>query len=233
MSRPRKKRSIVYMVSIGAHLVAGVALALIPQDKLREVVAIAFADAPKPKPAAPKMEAPPRTNPPARAARQQLGARVAPAAVASDGPAESGTSGFTSLGISLDASSLDGVAVPLTSAVVTAPVLASVSRPQPRLLVARKRECEEPIVKARPERLVRPAYTPDARSAQVEGRVRLELTVDEYGVVTDARILSGLGHGLDEQALQAARRMSFKPASRCGKAVSAPFVLSMRFVLGT
>ena len=45
-------------------------------------------------------------------------------------------------------------------------------------------------------------------------------------------LVSGLGHGTDESALAAAKRMSFSPATRCGKAVPSSFVISVRFALG-
>ncbi len=235
MSRPRKKRSLVYIVSIGAHLVVGAALALIPQEKLREVVAIAFAEAPKPKPAPPRTEAPQRSNPPPRAARSFAPARSAPAApAAADAASGASPGGFTNLGLSLDSSSLDGLAVPVAAAIAPpSQQLPTVASARPRVLLTKKQECEEPLVKARPDRLARPSYTADAREAQIEGRVRLELQVDETGAVSEVRVLSGLGHGLDEQAMDAARRMTFKPATRCGKRIAAPFVLSMRFQLGS
>ena len=50
---------------------------------------------------------------------------------------------------------------------------------------------------------------------------------------SNTKIVSGLGHGTDESAIAAARRMSFSPATRCGKAVPSPsFVISVRFALG-
>ncbi|MCU0683483.1 MAG: TonB family protein [Polyangiaceae bacterium] len=61
--------------------------------------------------------------------------------------------------------------------------------------------------------------------------MRVELSVDERGRITSARVLQGLGHGLDEAALEAARRARFEPATRCGKAVAATFVVGMRFAL--
>ncbi len=93
-------------------------------------------------------------------------------------------------------------------------------------------QCDEPMVKAKPKGFVQPQYTDDARSAGVEGRVRLRITIDAAGNVSSAVVLSGLGHGLDQAAVAAARRMKFAPATRCGKPVQSSFVISMRFVLG-
>jgi len=76
-----------------------------------------------------------------------------------------------------------------------------------------------------------PAYTDEAREAAVEGRVRVRITVDATGRVSDAQVLAPLGYGLDESALAAVREASFEPATRCGRAVSTTFVISVRFTL--
>jgi protein TonB len=92
--------------------------------------------------------------------------------------------------------------------------------------------CAEDMVKAKPQGFVKPTYTDDARAAGIEGRVRVEISIDETGHVVSAKVVSGLGHGLDESAIDAAKRLSFNPATLCGTAVKSTFVLSMRFVLG-
>lgn len=74
-----------------------------------------------------------------------------------------------------------------------------------------------------------PQYTSAAREAGIEGRVRVEITVGPSGEVQNARIISSLGHGLDEAALESARAARFDPALECGRAVSATFVVSIRF----
>jgi len=93
-------------------------------------------------------------------------------------------------------------------------------------------DCAEDLVKAKPQGFVKPTYTDDARAAGIEGRVRVEVSLDETGHVLGARVVSGLGHGLDESAIDAAKRMAFSSATRCGKSVKSTFVVSMRFVLG-
>jgi protein TonB len=79
--------------------------------------------------------------------------------------------------------------------------------------------------------ITQPAYTEDARAANIAGKVRVELTVDATGRVSSARVLEGLGHGLDEAALAAARAATFEPGTRCGKPAAATFVIAMRFAL--
>ena len=93
-------------------------------------------------------------------------------------------------------------------------------------------DCAEDVVKAKPQGFVQPTYTDDARAAGIEGRVRVKITIDASGTVTDVAVVSGLGHGLDESAIAAARRMTFSPATRCGKAVASTFIFSSRFALG-
>jgi len=93
-------------------------------------------------------------------------------------------------------------------------------------------DCQEDMVKAKQQGFVQPAYPEDARAAGIEGRVRVQITLDASGAVLGALLVSGLGHGTDESALAAAKRMSFSPATRCGKAVPSSFVISVRFALG-
>jgi len=93
-------------------------------------------------------------------------------------------------------------------------------------------DCAEDVVKAKPQGFVQPTYTDDARAAGIEGRVRVKITIDASGAITDVAVVSGLGHGLDESAIAAARRMTFSPATKCGKAVPSTFIFSSRFALG-
>lgn len=91
--------------------------------------------------------------------------------------------------------------------------------------------CDEAAKKPKPIAVPQPAYTDAARAAGISGRVRVEITVDERGRVANVRVLEGLGHGLDEAALAAARAATFEAATRCGKPVAATFTVSMRFSL--
>jgi len=93
-------------------------------------------------------------------------------------------------------------------------------------------DCQEDLVKAKPQALIQAPYSDDARAAGIEGRVRVQITIDASGAVVDTKLVSGLGHGLDEAALAAAKRMSFSPATRCGKAVQSTFMYTTRFALG-
>ena len=237
MARRKKKLSPIFVVSLGAHLGVGAALALIPQEKLREVVAIAMQELPKEeaKPEPKKAEPPPRAEPQARAhaPRAPRAAAAQPTAAASTASA---AAGFTDLGLTLGANSADGLAVAMAPASSTEPK--SVTEPVAKVIkpkvISRKADANAgPGPKPRPLGIVRPSYTEEARRARVEGRVRLELDVDDQGLVTAARVLEGLGYGLDEAALAAAKNLRFAAAQQDGRPVASRFILAMRFLLGT
>lgn len=50
----------------------------------------------------------------------------------------------------------------------------------------------------------------------VEGDVIVEITIDEHGYVTDAKLLKGLGEGIDEKILATVRNWHYRPATRDG-----------------
>ncbi|MSP25519.1 MAG: TonB family protein [Myxococcales bacterium] len=72
----------------------------------------------------------------------------------------------------------------------------------------------EGITLPEPQNHTQPAYTEAAQAANVQGSVVLRVTIDEAGKVVLAKVESGLGHGLDESALAAARQLLFSPARR-------------------
>src|SRR4030095_5186517 len=61
-----------------------------------------------------------------------------------------------------------------------------------------------------------PRYSEEARALRIQGRVSLGILVTEHGDVDAVLVLRGLGHGLDEQASEAARALKFSPATRGG-----------------
>lgn len=92
-------------------------------------------------------------------------------------------------------------------------------RPRPRLAPAapppRRRARPVPVyVKVLPRvlRVPRVAYPAAARRLQIEGTVRLEVTVGRDGRVIRVRVLKGLGYGLDQAAVRALRLARFQPA---------------------
>jgi TonB family protein len=77
----------------------------------------------------------------------------------------------------------------------------------------------------------RPAYTDEARRLQIEGEVLIEAVFSASGDVRVLRIVSGLGHGLDESAVLAARGIRFRPATRNGTPVDATATVRISFQL--
>jgi len=82
-------------------------------------------------------------------------------------------------------------------------------------------------------REVRPRYTEDARKAKIEGSVSLECVVEPDGTVGDVRIVSSLDkeHGLDDEAVKAARQWRFNPGRRDGKPARTIVALELFFHL--
>lgn len=64
-----------------------------------------------------------------------------------------------------------------------------------------------------------PEYTPEAKQMRIQGEVVLEVRFAADGTVQVIRVVHGLGHGLDEQAIHAAEQTKFKPATKGGRAI--------------
>jgi len=59
---------------------------------------------------------------------------------------------------------------------------------------------------------VTPRYTPDAMERKIQGTVVLEAVVDRDGIPAEIRVVRSLdAHGLDEEAIKAARQWRFTP----------------------
>jgi TonB family protein len=77
----------------------------------------------------------------------------------------------------------------------------------------------------------RPEYTAEGRRLKLEGDVVIDLVFLADGTVQVNRVLSGLGHGLDESATKAAQQIKFKPAKRDGQPVDFPARVRIEFRL--
>jgi TonB family protein len=66
---------------------------------------------------------------------------------------------------------------------------------------------------------VGPKFSDEARAEKFSGTVIVGLVVDTNGVPQRVRVVRGIGHGLDEEALAAVRQYRFKPAMENGKPV--------------
>jgi TonB family protein len=75
----------------------------------------------------------------------------------------------------------------------------------------------------------KPVYTEEARKRGIEGEVVLEVVFKASAQIRVVRILRGLGHGLDEAAIQAATQIRFRPAQRDGNPVDTTVILHIVF----
>lgn len=53
-------------------------------------------------------------------------------------------------------------------------------------------------------------YPKEALAQKIEGRVSVQYTIDYKGKVIEARVISGIGHGCDEEAIRIVRQLPFK-----------------------
>jgi len=77
----------------------------------------------------------------------------------------------------------------------------------------------------------KPVYTEEARGLRIEGDVVLEVTFLASAQVLVLGVVEGLGHGLDQAAIEAAKKIRFTPARRSGQAVDHTATLRVVFRL--
>ncbi len=78
------------------------------------------------------------------------------------------------------------------------------------------------------DKLVYPAL---AKEEGVQGEVKVKAFVDEYGEVTHAEVIKGIGHGCDEAAKIAVFYTKFNPGIVKGKPVNAQVIIPVEFKL--
>jgi TonB family protein len=76
-----------------------------------------------------------------------------------------------------------------------------------------------------------PVYTQEARNLRIQGEVLLEIVLEASGSVHVVRLVRGLGHGLDDNAIRAAEQIHFKPAMKDGQPADSTVVLHIIFQL--
>jgi protein TonB len=228
-------RAQLIALSLGAHAVGGLLLGSMPARKHTETIAISIASAPKPKTAA-KVERlsepePARPAAPVHAVRAK--AAPAPKAAAelpthAEAPPSS-LDAMPDFGLSLSGGGSGGVTIPSARSPIAASAPTATAKTLTRAASPRPDDCGDPPAKPKLVSRPTPAYTAEAQAASVSGKVRVEITVDEHGRVVSVRLIQGLGHGLDEAALAAARGMTFEPGVRCGKPTAATFKVGFTF----
>jgi TonB family protein len=82
-------------------------------------------------------------------------------------------------------------------------------------------------------REVKPGYTPQAMQAKIQGSVWLRCVVNEHGDISEVEVTRSLDteHGLDQSAVDAARKWKFKPGRKDGKPVAVEITLELTFTL--
>jgi TonB family protein len=76
-----------------------------------------------------------------------------------------------------------------------------------------------------------PTYTAEARAQKIEGEVLLEVVFEASGRLRVLRVVRGLGHGLDDEAVHAAEQIRFKPALKDGQPSDSTAIVHIIFQL--
>jgi protein TonB len=213
---------VVYVISFGLHVVGAILLNQLHAPPPQEIVTVQMQtiEAPeKQKPPEPEPEAPPVPKaPPRRSAAPPPPVAAPVAAAAPDFGFVMGSGGGPG-----------GIAIP------TGPVTPPPPKPTAHKVLAAppppSDSCEEALVKPKALSMPHPSYTDAGKAAGIEGKVRVELKIDAQGQVTSAKVLEGLGMGLDEAAIASLQGATFSPATKCGKATATTFVVAVRFAL--
>jgi protein TonB len=232
------------------HAVLFATIAVIPKPERAEAAAIELADIKKrkepPKPPPPPPPPPPQDKPkppppPPKAAAQAKAAMDAPKAEIPQSLMPMGEDGFADLGgVAIgNGGGGEGVAIPTVASTKAGSAgggasnapKAVMKKAVQQLAAAGPDVCTQPVVRPKRTVGVQAKYTKQAQLAEIEGKVRVEVTVDETGHVIAARLLSGLGYGLDEVALEAAKKCVFEPATLCGKPVVGTAIVTQNFEL--
>jgi TonB family protein len=78
-----------------------------------------------------------------------------------------------------------------------------------------------------------PSYTEEARRMKVEGVVLVQVTFLASGEVRVMGVVRGLGHGLDQSAVEAVRKIRFRAAKQEGRPVDSVGEVEIRFQLAS
>jgi TonB family protein len=76
-----------------------------------------------------------------------------------------------------------------------------------------------------------PVYPLEARRLRIEGEVVLSVLFGSSGNLRVLKVVQGLGHGMDQAAVEAAERIRFKPAERDGRPVDSTALVHIIFQL--
>ena len=80
---------------------------------------------------------------------------------------------------------------------------------------------------------IRPQYTDEGRKLGIQGEVLLQVRFTANGGIEILKVIQGLGHGLDEQAVLAAGKIKFKPAEHGGQPIDSEATVHIIFALAS
>jgi TonB family protein len=99
-----------------------------------------------------------------------------------------------------------------------------------------KPKAAEPTPNLLPAQIIykpHPVYTEEGRKLKIEGEVLIDVVFASSGQIHIVKVVQGLGHGLDESAIQAAQKIQFKPALKNGQPADFEAVLHITFQLAS
>ncbi len=184
----------------------------------RRAVAVASATAATPAPATPTPTATPTpaaTTTPTPAATPTTSTTVASTAPTTTRPAPPTPAPANPQDI------LAATTAPATPPPAPAPTPEPVPEPAVESGIA---PTEPEVIKA-----VTPAYPEVARKAKITGRVFVKVVVAADGSIKSAEVVRGIGGGCDEAALEAAKKMTYKPGTVNGQPVEKSITIPFTF----
>ena len=234
-----KKRTKITLAIIGGsfalHFAAWSFVGGIKAERKREIVAIALAETKKKKEEKKEKPKPPDVKPEkAKVVEHKI---KAPEPMPEQAPPPtheakaSNMNSYADLNLGPMSGGTGGGGIPIGGGGGGGPAPPAPTTTQRHVTLAETTGCAEDLVKPKLERQIQPAYTQEGRQANAEGFVQLEITLDATGHVVNVKVLRGLGFGLDEAAMTAARQWTFSPATKCGKAVPTIIKGKVRFSL--
>jgi TonB family protein len=82
-----------------------------------------------------------------------------------------------------------------------------------------------------PTNRLEPQYTKKARKKKIQGTIVLYLEVDPTGHAGNIKVTQSLEHGLDEKAVEAVGKWTFRPGMKDGKPVTVATTVEINFRL--
>jgi protein TonB len=227
-----EKLLVAGAASVGAHVVLGFLLVLLPrfETKTPQKVTVQVVEPPhelpKPEPEPPK---PPEPPPPPKTPPKVVHEAPHPAAMPqADVPKDVPPPEHAPTSDSTD-EPVFGATMESTSPGGAGPALPIGNTPRPEVgagSAAPVKQAPEPVQAFEATKMPLPQgrcygkYNDEALKAGIEGQVVLDIIVGENGHVRDIHVVQGLGHGLDEAAIDAIKACTFSPGEKDGKPVA-------------